>query len=213
MDPFSAIIAALPMLAGLFGGGGSSSSGGLNSLFSDPSIGPMLKQSMFGNDARTLPYIDPKTGQVTFEGPNAPGLIGLQYGDALRNDPLKAAITRLAGGLLPTSAGFNGGAFPFATHFGQGNAGGSATDQNPANDGNGRGNTPVLHQVSDQGTAGISGVPGDSTGSGSSPRNRQLSLGPGGVPDFSQLLSQFRAMSAPALPPMTGRLAPPQLGI
>jgi hypothetical protein len=206
------LIALLPMLAGLFSGSGSGGTGGpLDKLFSDPTLQTLFKQSMFGNDARTLPYIDPNTGQVTFEGPNAPGLIGLQYADALRNDPLKAAITRMAGGLLPTNAGFNNGAFPFANHLGQGNRGNGSSDQNGGSDGNGRGNTPITHQFT---------VPGDATGSvgnplGTTPRNRQLSLSPA-TPDYPQLLAQLRTIGAslPALPPLQGGtpLAPPMAG-
>lgn len=106
------ILPAILGLSGLFGGSGNSGTGPLNSLFQDPSKAADLNAMLFGNDARSIPYIDPSTGQVVFQGgagASAPGMLGLQYAQMLQNYPLQSAITRLAGSLLPTSAGFNGG--------------------------------------------------------------------------------------------------------
>jgi hypothetical protein len=90
MDPATmAILASVlgPMLAGAFGGGGSSSGGALG-LMNDPEVLAQLKQAMFGIGAN---------GQSDFYG----GLVGQQYKQAVDKAPLQAAITRMAGKLLP----------------------------------------------------------------------------------------------------------------
>lgn len=91
MDPATmAILASVlgPMLAGAFGGGGSSSSG-VSGLMSDPAVLAQLKQAMFGIGSN---------GQSDFYG----GLLGQQYKQAVDKAPLQAAITRMAGKLLPS---------------------------------------------------------------------------------------------------------------
>lgn len=204
-----AIPAGISLLAALFGGGGSSTSSGgpLDEIFKDPGTMATLRKLIAGAGDNSLPFVNKQTGLVDFNQDTPRSLIGLQMAQALRQDPLQAAITRLAGGLLPTSAGYVGpNGYGFGTGTGSGSSGGGPGGSNPS--------IPSPYPVTDPGALGGPSIPGGGGDGGGGDANggggltplsngvRRLAPPPmfgapgGSVPSFASLLGQLRGVAA-----------------
>lgn len=179
MDPISGAMAVIPLLSLLFGGGGNNSGNtGINQLFNDPAVLQQLKDTLFGSPTAT--------------GDLSGGILGLQQADAVRNEPLKRAITTLATNLLPVSATRNGGFGDLGGPNKDGMPPPGSPNSTPSNPNTTIRLTPPT--IPGQSPADPS-IGGGETGPGASPRNRGLS-----VPSYADLLQQFRTSSMPALP-------------